>query len=862
MKTFFFYTLLVLIDSETFSLSSVLVFPNKRKESTETSYTRFNVEKSPIEDLSFCFWLKVNHLVGAKVLHYDLKDSQGIGFTLQEEYGFLKLKTVDLLFDYISPHVPDKWSHWCVVYDSHEEYVTMYMNGKITFSKKNVTALEGSEFHDELLSHVLVGMPGGDFSQPFNGEFTRFMVWNVLIDQNEVERQMNCEEGESEGLILDWRTVNLERGSTVMMKQMEEECPSKSGTVHEILNGFTERIKFEEAETACQALGGKAKAPENEAEIEKIRNTFTGFKEFCNSKFWVPFRRQEGRWVSSESNSVSPYLPWIPGQPNGGRHQACAEAKFDKTTNSFLGYNDLNCAKSKRCFYCHLPSTRRFSLRGLCRQASVDSNYVASFKVENFETRPLWKGYRSTEIVYSGERKEWMIRDITSEKIIGLYNGSDIWPVGRKNWYLQSGVCEASETVQKLLLSSCLESEFTCGDGTCVPLSSKCDGVSDCKDELDESDCSVVEFPTSIQYKESLPPIKRQSKKILPAEVGVSIDLMSITDIKETSLKWGCKLQLNMTWYDERLRWKDLRENANLNVITRQEGNQAQDQNLSLGQFPPTVWVATVIFSNTPNNDFSLLDSKSSLTVEKKGNITMSTMNQLEEIAYYEGFENPITYSRKYTRDFSCNFHLQTFPFDTQHCSIHLDTPDHLNGLMKLLPEKVTYSGPLEMMQYNVVSWDIKEVDEGLEVKVTLQRRFNHHLATTFIPTFFLMIVCQSTLYFNAEHFKTTSGVAVTTMLVMYTLYQAVSHKLPPTSYIKMIDVWLIFGLILPFCVFFLLVLIDHLPKSRPDELTLSRIPSIRSVLVTIAHFVLPLTILIFTLSYTVTAVLIYNDLV
>ena len=87
---------------------------------------------------------------------------------------------------------------------------------------------------------------------------------------------------------------------------------------------------------------------------------------------------------------------------------------------------------------------------------------------------------------------------------------------------------------------------------------------------------------------------------------------------------------------------------------------------MSLGQFPPTVWVATVIFSNTPNNDFSLLDSKSSLTVEKKGNITMSTMNQLEEIAYYEGSENPITYSRKYTRDFSCNFHLQTFPFDTQ----------------------------------------------------------------------------------------------------------------------------------------------------------------------------------------------------
>ena len=89
----------------------------------------------------------------------------------------------------------------------------------------------------------------------------------------------------------------------------------------------------------------------------------------------------------------------------------------------------------------------------------------------------------------------------------------------------------------------------------------------------------------------------------------------------------------------------------------------------------------------------------------------------------------------------------------------------------------MTYSGPVEMLQYNVINWEMKEVEEGLEVLMTLQRRYNHHLATTFIPTFCLMIVCQSTLYFNEEHFKTTSGVSVTTMLVMYTLYQAVTHK-------------------------------------------------------------------------------------
>ena len=65
--------------------------------------------------------------MGAKVLNYELNDTKGFGFTLQEHYGFLNLKIVDLLFDYNSPHVPDKWSHFCVAYDSSVESVTYYL---------------------------------------------------------------------------------------------------------------------------------------------------------------------------------------------------------------------------------------------------------------------------------------------------------------------------------------------------------------------------------------------------------------------------------------------------------------------------------------------------------------------------------------------------------------------------------------------------------------------------------------------------------------------------------------------------------------------------------------------------------------
>ena len=73
--------------------------------------------------------------------------------------------------------------------------------------------------------------------------------------------------------------------------------------------------------------------------------------------------------------------------------------------------------------------------------------------------------------------------------------------------------------------------------------------------------------------------------------------------------------------------------------------------------------------------------------------------------------------------------------------------------------------------------------------------------------------IFQITVYFKAEHFKTSIPVAITSMLVMYTLNQSVSSKLPPTSYVKFIDIWILFGLSQPFFIIIILVLVEHLPR-------------------------------------------------
>ena len=60
--------------------------------------------------------------------------------------------------------------------------------------------------------------------------------------------------------------------------------------------------------------------------------------------------------------------------------------------------------------------------------------------------------------------------------------------------------------------------------------------------------------------------------------------------------------------------------------------------------------------------------------------------------------------------------------------------------------------------------------------------------------------------------------VALTTMLVTYTLYQSISQYLPQTSYMKMIDIWLFGGLFFPFMIIAILIIMDSLTMKEKNR--------------------------------------------
>ena len=114
------------------------------------------------------------------------------------------------------------------------------------------------------------------------------------------------------------------------------------------------------------------------------------------------------------------------------------------------------------------------------------------------------------------------------------YNNESDLPFIRLNW--------TCESVRELLaLSPCHILEFACDSGECIHIEDRCDGVANCADGSDETNC--VKFIKSTGYDpEQFPPSPDDNN---PLEVKYFFKVFSIDDIK-TSNFYG---QISIFYY-------------------------------------------------------------------------------------------------------------------------------------------------------------------------------------------------------------------------------------------------------------------------------------------------------------------------
>jgi hypothetical protein len=100
-------------------------------------------------------------------------------------------------------------------------------------------------------------------------------------------------------------------------------------------------------------------------------------------------------------------------------------------------------------------------------------------------------------------------------------------------------------------------------------------------------------------------------------------------------------------------------------------------------------------------------------------------------------------------------------------------------------------------------------------MEIVFKRRLTNEILTTYLPTILLLLIVFSTTKFKPFFFEAALMVNLTVMLVITTLFISVMEKLPSTSYIRMVDIWLIFGQLIPFAE---VVLLTFQEAYRNDE--------------------------------------------
>ena len=104
---------------------------------------------------------------------------------------------------------------------------------------------------------------------------------------------------------------------------------------------------------------------------------------------------------------------------------------------------------------------------------------------------------------------------------------------------------------------------------------------------------------------------------------------------------------------------------------------------------------------------------------------------------------------------------------------------------------------------------------KGVTMEIKFKRKITSEMMTTYLPSILLMMITFATTFFKPFFFEAALSVNLTTMLVMTTIFISKMESLPPTSDIKMIDIWLILCQLVPFAEVVLLTAMEY---QRPDK--------------------------------------------
>lgn len=750
-----------------------------------------------------------------------------------------------------------EWNHICLALDARNNKTKLYEGGHLRFSDmydwdSYVSFLDNKPLS---LNGMLLGTHQTKQDRQVMAQYTSVNIFGRFLEDDEMKAITGCQT-DMEGDYLAWSKTEWNVSGPLVdidLIPFEEVCAPRKAKY--IL--FPAKVSWPIAHETCGKFGGQLWAPVSDAEHREFYNhhltipilsegVCTGYQAI-----WWGHRgkfRETGHYIVNHYSNQTVYpegwvngtYPFAPGwkkrflevkmnQTEGKdytleENDACFE--MDMVMPYHSSAYGLTCSRTWRayCASCVFENSTSFYVFGLCKETLLESDMFAIYQ-DSFGNVTYW-GESDSGIVWNRKDKIWNWTMIGKPEVYATTNASlHTFMMGTHTWKLFGDTCAPDGGEKKLTFSKCFvgntyedlrengrQGEFTCGDGNCITMDKRCNILADCNDGSDEKDCRTLMLEDG--YAKDSIPFKVDTKgAVEKVEVNVSVDVTDVLEISEVQSKFSTKYVLILQWKDPRLNFENLKENSNLNSLTSEEKTK--------------IWVPTVTLKNTRSNERSKNDERSVIRIIRNGKLERKGIWQLTNNRYlYKGKENPVVIERPYDTDFICDYYMAWYPFDNQRCSMVIILPGSEGDYIRLNPVNLEYIGPTDLSQYFIKNTSISRFSmkhknstlEGVKVDIVLGRQLLSTVLTVYVPTVLMNILGHITNFFKPFFFESIITVNLTVMLVLTTMFISVSNNLPVTAYLKMIDIWLIFNLILPFIEVLLHTYIDTLRDDTDRE--------------------------------------------
>ena len=279
---------------------------------------------------------------------------------------------------------------------------------------------------------------------------------------------------------------------------------------------------------------------------------------------------------------------------------------------------------------------------------------------------------------YDEELSLWKATSLKHQDFLATSDAEkDSFLLGIQSWTIHndSKACSVESTYTTLLkLTVCSDEEFTCADGSCIPLKDRCNGRSDCLDETDETECKA--FVLSLGYNRFHVPPAAKEKAIL--DVNYSVHIKEIIEINEKDGFFISKFTIARSWFDRRVTFQNLKDKPDLNILSPEE------QGL--------LWKPWITFDNIKDRSkYAETDRKREWKVIPNPNnsFTRADRSFLHNTYLFDGASNMISEEVALTAEWLCVFNMAWYPFDTQICTMELLQSDNS---VRPVPQNLTIS--------------------------------------------------------------------------------------------------------------------------------------------------------------------------